>query len=356
MGKAQRPKIKFDSLNERLLYIVSADSEACLEMIRSFQELKFEVQFFQNFNDLYAGLESGRLGYVLLSRDLQEAFGDAHLAGFIQRRFNVPILSFSTAAPTEGEEEKFTRATPEIIHLRSGLNPVDIVREITGFRTEYERVPVTTPTAPPTKYDELIKGLRGIVAEDPLHLPARQEMKVLALRVKSGEDRYILLCGVPLPATNLEKEEALKASLKNFLQSRFPESEVSQSQIFDAITIEEYRRLSSGSHDHWQGHIGPVDCVLALIAESAELKQADEHPQGRAIPLEEWLTEDRLAFPVFHWLERNQKMIRYAKAGRRVDSKSFDRFTRRGIAYLLIQESDLDRYEILRQLINSRAA
>lgn len=357
MGKAQRPRIKFDSLNSRLLYLVCEDPDACLEMIHSFEEAKFEVHYLQNFNDLYACLESGRLGYILLSRDIEEAFGDAHLASFVQRRFNVPIFSFLAGPAPEGTDETTAiSASPEIVHLASGLSVDEIIHDLICFEEDYvSEANEAKETGPATKYDELLVGLRKMVTEVPLKVTAGQSMKVMALRVKSGDEKFILMCGVPLPA-NQTREDALKMSLRKFLEAQFPESEVSQSQIFDSLTIEEFRKLASGASHHWAGRIGPVDCMLALIAESEELNKAEEHTHGRCIPLEDWLKQDTLAFEVFHYLERNQKLVRYARAGRKFDALYFDRFTKRGITYLLIQEADLDRYEILRQFINSRAA
>ncbi|MCE3011301.1 MAG: hypothetical protein LW875_11900, partial [Proteobacteria bacterium] len=116
------------------------------QMVTQLEDQGKKVKIETSLTSFFSYLETSTPGFILVSRSVKTGMGN-QLAGFLQRKFKVPVLTFSEVIEVPDEKGSpnphRARATvgsavPEILHISERARPEEILSKIENFQMTYQ--------------------------------------------------------------------------------------------------------------------------------------------------------------------------------------------------------------------------
>lgn len=358
--------IDFQRIEKNRISVLCQDSGKVQGLVQMFEAAGFTVTIETSITGFFSHLDTSPPGFVLLSRSFNSALGQ-QLPGFLQRKFNVPIVTFAEDTgvldPLKGAAGgKGVNFSPEILHLKSTTPQHKIVEHLRGFEKDYQS---RVEALDKLKNGELVveeeqlenkiwASLETAVQEKIFEWDVSKSICLQALQMHGPKGHTILLWGAPSEITEAQKNELLD-KIQGLLGTALGDTKVEWVSLEDSVELSRLYELNRKADNQLSCELSGVEMVFSIFhnrdINRETLRAAKD---GFHVPLEDWIARHRVSFRLYLWLESNQKKVLYVKPGLSMFLRSFERFRKRGLQSMFIDQQDLRRYEVTRAMAMER--
>ncbi len=345
-----------DSLDKKSVIVLCKHQTSVQEMVSALQLKGYEVQVETSATSFFSHIETLNPAMALISRSADSAMKE-FLPGYIKKKYKIPVITFpevETTADTAAAEQKIagTDTKQDIFHLKSH-DQRKVSERVENIHKELKSS--ANNVGQPVSHKNQIEKTWGKFDSKVKTSAAFQSQEQLLLhtvRIESAEGDTQMVLALPAGPEFLAHRQKVSQWVAKELRENFGEK-ASVETVNMQVRTGYFRRMIENAGRRIEGTFDQTEVVLCMYEgiPDSEIPQWMDHAEAFVVPLEKWMTEVNLDFPIYLWLEINGKKVLYIRQGSPLTADQYGRLKAKGIGQVLVSPDAVDRYEKRRSIL-----
>jgi hypothetical protein len=351
-----KKRLDKENLEKKSVIILCRDKNSVHEMISALELKGYEVLVETSSTSFFCHIESVNPAMALISRSAESAMKE-FLPGYIKKKYKIPVITFpeaEAAVEANSSEQRLggTNTKQDIFHLKSHDHKKVSDRVETIHKELKSSVQVASKPVAHKNQIEKTWGKFDTKVKSKAAFKNQEQLLLHTIRVESAEGDTQMVLALPAGPEFVAHREKVSQWIAKELRENFGESAQVETVNMEVRTgyfrrmVENAGRRIEGSFDHSDVML----CMFEEVAES-EIPKWMDHAEAFVVPLEKWMTECSLDFPIYLWLETNGKKVLYIREGSPLTPDQYGRLKAKGIGEVLVSPDAVDRYERRRSVL-----
>jgi hypothetical protein len=319
-------------VGNKLISILCCQPERVQPLVDLLKAKNLDVRVQKSSGDFFKELTELKPYYVMISYEMDDMLGKI-FPRFIQRRFKIPVLLFHESSDQILSKKRpaYQENEPGIVQLKEA-DPAKALAEINSFEETLdpqlpvaEKAPVSDGSDRLVVQETMLKALSEKIKPEPEPLKGDNGFKISCLKIKDPSGAGFFVIFVPQNSIAESVEQVYQEIEQEVAIIKGPSLE----KVTTAVDEDFYQKIQSKSDKFLSGKWGTQEISIAYFRNAAIDNPEDFfefHGGAYLVPVRNWMTKIPLPFNSYIYLEENNKVYLYLKAGAKFPEKNLEKF------------------------------